>query len=69
MTGFTYRQMLDRLDMWKREKSMWLDNFAFGRNKRPDHEIERKREDIAYIDAMAAKLRRELAERAESEAA
>lgn len=66
---FLLSQKLQRLELWKREKLWWLSDFSSGRNKRPDHEIDRKRDDIAFLGDMAADYRSRIARKSEGEAA
>lgn len=49
MSRLSHTDMAHQLGLLAAGKSHWLTNFAEGRNKRPDHEIEMKRRELAAL--------------------
>lgn len=66
---FTHQQKLDRVEKIIREKQLWISQFSSGRNKRPDHEIDNRQQDVNVLEEIAVDYRRAIARQAESEAA
>jgi hypothetical protein len=50
--------MADELDKLVYSKTTWLGDFAQGAKKRPDHEIEVKRRELAVLRQAAEDYRR-----------
>lgn len=66
---FTLQDKLARVEKIKNEKVWWLGDFSSGKNKRPDHELENRRGDVAVLEAVAQDYRNAIARKAEGEAA
>lgn len=49
MERLSHPDMAHQLGLLAAGKSHWLTNFANGKNKRPDHEIEMKRRELAAL--------------------
>lgn len=49
--------MADAFDRMIYGKSCWLADFSQGKKKRPDHEIEEKRQDLAVLKQAAFEYR------------
>lgn len=54
----TYATKMDTVVGMIRSKMTWLETFSTGRSKRPDHEIEHKREEVAVLNEIAADYRK-----------
>lgn len=54
----TYTTKLDMVVGMIRSKMTWIETFSAGRSKRPDHEIEHKREEVAVLNEIAADYRK-----------
>lgn len=57
MSRFTHAEMADDLDKLVYGKTCWLADFGGGRKKRPDHEIETKRRELAVLRQATADYR------------
>lgn len=57
MTRFTHEQMADALARMIYGKASWLADFAEGRKKRADHEIQEKRGELAVLRQAEADYR------------
>lgn len=55
---FTSQEMSDELSKLIYGKHVWLENFAGGRNKRPDHDIERVSRELNVLNQAASDYRR-----------
>lgn len=49
--------MAHELDLMVYSKATWLGDFAQGRNKRPDHEIDQKRRELDVLKQAAFEYR------------
>lgn len=47
------RVKLDTIRAIIRAKVTWLDSFSTGRNKRPEHEVEAKRQEVTVLRSVA----------------
>lgn len=54
----TYSTKLDTIVGMIRSKMTWLETFSTGRSKRPDHEIEHARHEVAVLNEIAADYRK-----------
>lgn len=57
MTRIPSLQMADEIDLMIYSKATWLADFAQGRNKRPDHEIEQKQRELDVLKQAAHEYR------------
>lgn len=67
--SLTIQQKLACVEKIKGERVTWLQTFSSGKNKRPDHEIASKRDDVTALEAVAQDYRNAIARKAEGEAA
>jgi len=67
--NITLEQKLAGIEKIKNERLWWLGDFSSGKNKRPDHELENRRGDVAVLEAVAQDYRTAIARKAEGEAA
>lgn len=51
------RDMADALERMAHGKQFWLSDFGRGRRKRPDHEIEQKRQELTVLQQAAFEYR------------
>lgn len=54
----SFAHLADSFEAQARTKATWLETFSSGRNKRPDHEIEHKREEMECLREGASWFRR-----------
>ncbi len=54
----TSQEMSDELSKLIYGKHVWLENFSGGRNKRPDHDIERVSRELNVLNQAASDYRR-----------
>jgi hypothetical protein len=55
---FPHTQMADELERMVAAKQVWLREFSTGMRKRPDHEIEHKRQELHVLEQAAFDYRR-----------
>lgn len=58
MAEFSEAEKIAALDTMIREKHVWLNDFSSGRDRRPEHELQRKRYDIQILLAVKADVLR-----------
>lgn len=54
----TNQEISDEISKLIYGKHVWLENFATGRNKRPDHDIERVTRELNVLNHVATDYRR-----------
>lgn len=54
----SFAALAESFEAQARAKRVWLETFSEGRNKRPDHEIENKREEMECLQEGARWFRR-----------
>ena len=54
----SFGTLAESFEAQARSKRVWLETFSEGRNKRPDHEIEHKREEMECLEEGAQWFRR-----------
>lgn len=65
----TIQEKLAGIEKIRNERLWWIGDFSSGKNKRPDHELENRRGDVAVLEAVAQDYRNAIARKAEGEAA
>lgn len=67
--SLTNQQKLAGIEKIRNERLWWIGDFSSGKNKRPDHELENRRGDVAVLEAVAQDYRNAIARKEEGEVA